>query len=112
MPVMVMYRDKIIDDKVCADVAEAIAQLSDKLLNAKIELRVLDTTYAYNSNKLHLEMRFRDFNEWSDSQLEDYHQQVMDILGDTLKAHSVKCGYSFYIIPSIPPRSIWSQDES
>jgi hypothetical protein len=108
---MIMYKDKSVSDNVCEPIAHAIAQITDSLLDAKIELRIVETIFAFNANEVHIEMRFRDFGEWSDRQLEDYHKKIMASLGDILKEHHISCSYSFYIIPSVPPRSIWSQDK-
>lgn len=112
MPVMVLYKEKNIPVKICASIANELARVTDNLLGAKIEMRVIETVYTYNSNEIHVEMRFRDFNEWSDQKLNNYHNEVMKCIGKVLKTNKIKCSYSFYIIPSTPPRSIWEQNKS
>lgn len=112
MPVMVLYSAKDIPVAVIADISKGVATLSTELLDASIEVRALQPVYAYNANEIHLEMGFRDFGEWSDERLADYHMQVMAKLGEVLSAHKLHCSYSFYIVPSAPPRAIWAQDKT
>ena len=111
MPVMVFYKDKSISDKVAADVTQAVADVTDVVLDAKIEIRVIEPTQSFNANEVHIEMRFRDFKEWDDEALQQYHDRIMTAIGDVLKSHAVSCQYSFYIVPSLPPRSIWAQNK-
>jgi hypothetical protein len=112
MPVMILYKNKSVSVKITDAMSLAIAKVTDELLKAKIEVRVLEPVSAYNANEIHLEMRFRDFGEWDDKQLENYHRSVMQVIGAVLKKHEIKCSYSFYILPSTPPRSIWAQAKS
>jgi hypothetical protein len=109
MPVMVLYKDKSISNEVVAEMANALAAATQKRLKAKIEVRALEPVYRFNANEVHIEMRFRDFGDYTDEQLEHYHSEVMTKLGDILKKHKVICSYSFYILPSLPPRSLWAQ---
>lgn len=109
MPVMVLYKEKSIPNAVAADISTTTAAITHDLLDAKIEVRVIEPVYAYNANEIHLEMRFRDFGEWTDEKLADYHEEIMSNLGEVLRSHHIKCTYSFYIIPSTPPRSMWAQ---
>lgn len=111
MPVMVLYKDKSIATAVSEGIAEAVAAVTDKELKAKVEVRVIEPVTSFNSNEIHLEMRYREFMEWSEQQLASYHKAVMAAIGEVLKSENIKCAYSFYILPSTPPRSIWAQDK-
>ena len=111
MPVMMLYKDKKIPVDVAIKVADLLATMTSEKLNAKVEVRVVEPIYSHNANELHIEMRFRDFGEWSDKQIADYHDAVMQAIGNTLKEQGVKCAYSFYIVPSKPPRSMWAQEK-
>lgn len=112
MPVMVLYKEKSIAATVAADICQKLAAITKALLQAKIEVRVLEPVSAYNANEIHVEMRFRDVNDWTEDDLQHYHSEVMDGIKYVLKEHGTKCSYSFYIIPSLPPRSIWSQQKT
>lgn len=109
MPVMVFYKDKGIPDAAAEAVIQEIADLTRTDLDAKIEVRVLEPKFSFNANEVHIEMRFRDFDEWTDEQVTQYHQKVMAGIGRVLKKHKASCQYSFYIIPTMPPRSLWAQ---
>ena len=109
MPVMILYETKPFPSAMLNEIAQSIASLTKEQLDAKIELRVVQTVFAYNANEIHLEMRFRDFGDWTNEQLTDYHVAVMSKLGNILSRHKITGSYSFYIIPSTPPRSIWDQ---
>ena len=106
---MVLYRDKKITQSAIQEIMEELGRTTDALLKAKIEVRVFDVMQSYNANELHIEMRFRDFKEWSDSDLENYHKQVMSMLDGVLNKHNLAIAYSFYIVPTTPPRSMWDQ---
>jgi hypothetical protein len=69
MPVMVLYKEKSIDLVVTEELMQAVAGVTDKELSAKIEVRVIEPVQTFNANGLHLEMRFRELNEWTDSEL-------------------------------------------
>lgn len=112
MPVMIFYKDKNIDISVAKAIAESLAKVTKQTLDASIEVRVVEPQYTYNSNEIHVEMRFRDFDEYSDKRLEEYHSIAMETVGQVLKKKGIKCQYSFYIIPTQPPRSMWSQETS
>jgi hypothetical protein len=109
MPVMVLYKDKDIPLAVVKVVIKEIALVTHELLDAKIEVRVVEPVYRFNANEIHIEMRFRDFGEWSNAKLEAYHSAVMEQGVKVLREHKVLCAYSFYIIPTTPPRSLWAQ---
>ncbi len=109
MPVMVLYQTRPFPEEVLEDIAHSLASLTNKQLSSKIELRAVQTTYSFNANEIHIEMRFRDFGEWSDKLMADYHAAVMKELGNIFNKHAIECAYSFYIVPSAPPRSIWGQ---
>ena len=109
---MVFYKDKIIPLLVASEISEELAVVTDAVLKAKIEVRILEPIYMFNANEIHIEVRFRDFNEWSNKQLEDYHGKTMKMIKKILQKHKIKCQYSFYILPSMPPRSIWTQEKS
>lgn len=112
MPVMVLYKGQKINVSVTESIARALADVTKQQLDAAIEVRVVETVYAYNANEIHIEMQFRDFGEWTNEQIATYHEAVMGVIGKELKQAGVVCAYSFYIIPSTPPRSIWAQDKS
>lgn len=112
MPVMVLYKEKSISLDVTEAISKELADLTKADLDAAIEVRVVDVVQSHNANDIHIEMQFRDFKQWSDKRLEEYHAKVMSKIGDVLSAHDVKCAYSFYIIPSNPPRSIWAQNKT
>ena len=109
MPVIVLYKEKEIPTKVTTEIATSLAALTNEMLKAKIEVRVLEPVDSYNANEVHLEMRFRDFGEWSDDQLSTYHKAAMDLIGRVLASAGIRCSYSLYILPSDPKRSIWDQ---
>jgi hypothetical protein len=109
---MVFYKDKSIPGEVAADVTQALADVTSAVLDAKMEVRVVEPVQSFNANEIHIEMRFRDFMEWDDDALQQYHDKIMAAIGDVLKSHGVSCRYSFYIVPSLPPRSIWAQSKS
>lgn len=109
MPVMVFYKDKSIEPEAAQEVMEALANVTSAELDAKIEVRVVEPVLSFNANKVHVEMRFRDFGEYTDKMLEEYHTKAMAAIGAALKKHNVACQYSFYIVPSMPPRSLWAQ---
>jgi hypothetical protein len=109
MPVMVLYKDKDIPAAVAESLAEEMAAVTQDLLDAKIEVRAVEPVYRFNANEIHVEMRFRDFGDWSDEQLKTYHEAIIKCMGEVLDRQGVGCTYSFYIIPSVPPRSIWAQ---
>lgn len=112
MPVTVFYKDKSVPHGAAEEVMRELADATSSMLDAKIEVRVIEPVQSLNANAVHIEMRFRDFGEYSDKQLQQYHQKAMAAIGEALKKHDVKCQYSFYIIPSMPPRSIWAQERS
>jgi hypothetical protein len=112
MPVMVLYKDKSISVRTAEAISQAVADVTNEKLKAKIEVRVIEPVASFHPNEIHLEMRYREFNEWSDEQIEDYHQSVMVVIGKVLADNDVDCAYSFYILPSAPPRSIWAQGKS
>lgn len=112
MPVMVLYKDKKIPAEIADDISSELARITDEMLKGKIEVRTIEPVGSYNANPIHLEMRFRDFAEWPDSELEKYHKSVMELIGRILEKKEIACAYSFYIIPSMPPRSKWAQAES
>jgi hypothetical protein len=109
MPVTVLYETREFSRNFLDDLTQSIAEFTAGQLAAKIEVRVVQTVYAYNANELHLEMRFRDFGDWTDEQLAKYHAAVMTKIGDTLGKHGESAAYSFYVLPSVPPRSLWDQ---
>ncbi|HUD11718.1 MAG TPA: hypothetical protein VMS08_04875 [Candidatus Saccharimonadia bacterium] len=109
MPVMVLYKDKRISLSVAAQVTKTLADVTKAELGAPIEVRIVEPVDTYNANELHIEMGFRDFGEWTDKQLENYHASVMKQIEVTLRAEHVACAFSFYIVPSMPPRSLWAQ---
>lgn len=110
MPVMVFYKDKSVKAEAAEEIMQVLADVTDEILKAKIEVRVVEPVLqSPNANAVHIEVRFRDFGEYGDQQLEQYHDKVMAAIGEALKKHQVDCHYSFYIVPSMPPRSIWAQ---
>lgn len=109
---MVFYKDKSVSLDVAEQVSKGLAKVSKEILDAAIEVRVVTTEYAYNANEVHIEVRFRDFAEYSDDKISTYHDAVMKEIGLILKANKVACRYSFYIIPTMPPRSMWAQAKS
>jgi hypothetical protein len=112
MPVMVFYKDPSISLEAAQHITQALAKITKEILDAAIEVRVIEPEYTFNSNEVHIEVKFRDFGEYSDEKLATYHQSAMDKIGDSLKKHSIKCSYSFYIIPTPTPRSMWAQAKS
>ena len=112
MPVMVFYKDRVISTAVAAEIAEEIAKETKTLLNAAIEVRVVEPVYSFNANEIHIEMQFRDLNDWDEKQLASYHKAIMASIENVLKANNIHCQYSFYIVPSQPPKSIWAQGKS
>jgi hypothetical protein len=109
MPVMVLYQTREFPKEVLEGIANLLASVTHDQLDAKIELRALRTEYSFNANEIHIEMRFRDFGEWSSDQLTQYHETVMTQLSDVLRQHDFEGAFSFYILPSNPPRSLWAQ---
>ena len=112
MPVMVFYKDKSITAEAAQEVMQALADTTSSVLQAKIEVRVVEPVQSFNANDIHIEVRFRDFGEYKDDDLQRYHDEIMAAIGQALKKHGVKSQYSFYIVPSLPPRSIWAQGHS
>lgn len=111
MPVMVFYKEKQIPTEIATKISEEIAQATKSLLNAAIEVRIIEPLATFNANEIHIEMQFRDFNEWDARQLEKYHNEIMELIGKILKNNTLHCSYSFYIVPSNPPKSIWAQNK-
>ena len=113
MPVMVLYKDKKIPLTIADDIATKTAKITHELaVDSAIEVRTLEPASTFNANEIHLEMAFRDFGDWSDEQLADYHEKVMSIIGAILKRHKLEAAFSFYILPTQPPRSIWAQSST
>ncbi len=112
MPVMVFYKDKTIPTTAANDVIQELADITEAELQAKIEVRVVEPIQTYNANEVHIEVRFRDFGEYTDQVLQNYHDRIMAGIGKALKKHKLTCQYSFYIVPTMPPRSIWAQNKS
>lgn len=112
MPVMVFYKDKNVPLEAAKDVMKALSEVTDEVLAAKIEVRVVEPVLlSANANPVHIEVRFRDFGEYTDEQLQLYHDKAMTAIGDGLRDYKLRGKYSFYIVPSMPPRSIWAQGE-
>ncbi|MEK7571605.1 MAG: hypothetical protein AAB553_05005 [Patescibacteria group bacterium] len=109
---MVFYKDRDIKASIAEDVTKEVAETTQKLLAAKIEMRIIEPVATFNANPIHIEMQFRDFGDWSEKQLEDYHAEIMKSIGKVLKKNKITTQYSFYILPSLPPRSIWAQEKS
>jgi hypothetical protein len=109
MPVMIFYKDKKVTAAAAQDVMQVLADVTARELQAKMEVRVVEPVMSLNANAVHIEMRFRDFNEWTDETLQSYHEKMMAKIGEALSSHDFHGQYSFYIVPSMPPRSIWSQ---
>jgi hypothetical protein len=109
MPVMVMYKDKSIPGDVSAAISEELARITQNLLKAASEIRVVEPVQAFNANEVHIEVRFRHTNEYPNELLKKYHEAVMFGIDAVLTQHDVKCAYSFYIIPTLAPPAIWGQ---
>ena len=112
MPVMVLYKDKSVPTSVAHDVSDALGRITREKLGESYEVRVIEPVAAYNANPVHIEIRFRDFGAWSDQFLSDYHKELLDAIGQVYKAHGLHEQYSVYILPSLPPRSLWSQGQA
>jgi hypothetical protein len=111
MAVMVLYKDPRISLNIARAVMKMLAQTSREMLDTAIEVRVVEPLASHNANELHVDMHFRDFGDWSDELLADYHAAVMRQFYALLVERNIKCAYSFFIFPSDLPRSIWGQEK-
>jgi len=109
MPVMVMYKDKSVTDAASTDIMQALSAATRELLDSASEIRVIEPLTARNANIVHIEIRFRDFGDWPDKLLADYHESLMARIKQVFETHHMRGQFSVYILPSLPPRSIWSQ---
>ncbi|HUD11854.1 MAG TPA: hypothetical protein VMS08_05565 [Candidatus Saccharimonadia bacterium] len=107
---MVLYKDKSVPLAAAKDMSDALGAITREMLGESYEVRVIEPLAAYNANEVHIEIRFRDFGTWTDELLADYHARVMKQIKAVFTRHQLKGQFSVYLLPSQPPRSIWSQD--
>jgi hypothetical protein len=112
MPVMVLYKDKSVPLVAAHDMSDALGRITREKLGESYEVRVIEPVASYNANPVHIEIRFRDFGTWSDQLLADYHKEALAAVGQVFKSHGLHGQFSVYILPSLPPRSLWAQEQA